>query len=119
MTKARFSKNRQQRNTSQPVVVELSLTEKTCMENLDRFVDSVAKSNGVFLNNPPSMVNHDEQTNLARQFQQVVQDLTMEEYRMLANGWSDFNLTGSTAILFLARERVKSAFPRIRTTSRN
>jgi hypothetical protein len=119
MTKTRFSKNRQQRNTSQqPVVVELSLTEKTCMENLDRFVDSVAKSNGVFLNNPPSMVNHDEQTNLVRQFQQVVQDLTMEEYRMLANGWSDFNLTGSTAILFLARERVKSAFPRIKT-SRN
>jgi hypothetical protein len=65
----------------------LSNADKELLRSVNRFVDLVSNS---------SVDNEVQQCELISQLNYLSQDLTLAEYRKLADGWSDFNLNGTT-----------------------
>lgn len=65
----------------------LSNADKELLRSVNRFVDLVSNS---------SVDNEVQQCELISQLNYLSQDLTLVEYRKLADGWSEFNLNGTT-----------------------
>jgi hypothetical protein len=65
----------------------LSNADKELLRSVNRFVEMVSNS---------SVDNEVQQCELISQLNYLSQDLTIAEYRRLADGWSEYNLSGAT-----------------------